>query len=156
MSRWGEFGRIDVLFNLAARNRFARIEEVTDEGRGRRPPGRGRPGLLPVRAAWPHLRASRGVVNMASLLRGWKVTATPGDRPLRLRPKTSGSCVIKGDSGGPVCTADSSGRAHAKGIISGGGCGGSDHSGGYFDPCVLVFTGTGLANSAFRGTVAWS
>ncbi|MFF4259093.1 SDR family NAD(P)-dependent oxidoreductase [Streptomyces sp. NPDC001663] len=64
----GEFGRIDVLFNLAARNRFAWIEEVTDEDwDGAR---RDEVDLVfyLTRAAWPHLRASRGVVvNMASL-----------------------------------------------------------------------------------------
>ncbi|MBF9069179.1 SDR family NAD(P)-dependent oxidoreductase [Streptacidiphilus fuscans] len=63
-----EFGRIDVLFNLAARNRFAWIEEVTDEDwDGAR---RDEVDLVfyLTRAAWPHLRASRGVVvNMASL-----------------------------------------------------------------------------------------
>ncbi|MCX4586346.1 SDR family NAD(P)-dependent oxidoreductase [Streptomyces sp. NBC_01481] len=64
----GEFGRIDVLFNLAARNRFAWIEEVTDEDwDGAR---RDEVDLVfyLTRAAWPYLRASRGVVvNMASL-----------------------------------------------------------------------------------------
>jgi hypothetical protein len=69
--------------------------------------------------------------------------------------KTSGSCTISGDSGGPVYTVDSSGRAIAKGILSGGGGGGSDNSGGLLDPCSLIFTDIGLANSAFPGTVAW-
>ncbi|SEL30632.1 SDR family NAD(P)-dependent oxidoreductase [Streptacidiphilus jiangxiensis] len=63
-----ECGRIDVLFNLAARNRFAWLEEVTDEDwDGAR---RDEVDLVfyLTRAAWPHLRASRGaVVNMASL-----------------------------------------------------------------------------------------
>ncbi|WP_042417882.1 SDR family NAD(P)-dependent oxidoreductase [Streptacidiphilus anmyonensis] len=63
-----EFGRIDVLFNLAARNRFAWIEDVTDEDwDGAR---RDEVDLVfyLTRAAWPQLKASRGVVvNMASL-----------------------------------------------------------------------------------------
>ncbi|MET8536129.1 hypothetical protein ABZV67_30615 [Streptomyces sp. NPDC005065] len=48
--------------------------------------------------------------------------------------KTSGSCKINGDSGGPVYS--------------------SDNSGGLFDPCWLYFTDIGLANSAFPGTIA--
>lgn len=68
--------------------------------------------------------------------------------------KTSGACPVKGDSGAPVYTVDSSGRAYAKGILSRGRAGGGDHSGGLFDPCRLVFTDIGLANSAFPGTVA--
>ncbi|WP_326607806.1 hypothetical protein OG930_40890 [Streptomyces sp. NBC_01799] len=51
--------------------------------------------------------------------------------------KTSGSCTINGDSGGPVYTIDS-----------------RDNSGGFFDPCWLYFTDIGLANSAFPGTTA--
>ncbi|CUM44036.1 hypothetical protein BN2537_17037 [Streptomyces venezuelae] len=51
-------------------------------------------------------------------------------------------------------TVDGSGQAYAKGILSGGG-GGNDNSGGLFDPCNLIFTDIGLANSAFPGTVAW-
>jgi hypothetical protein len=69
--------------------------------------------------------------------------------------RTSGSCTISGDSGGPVYTVDSSGRAIAKGTLSGGGGGGTDNSGGLLDPCSLIFTDIGLANSAFPGTVAW-
>ncbi|MEU7471535.1 hypothetical protein AB0A94_23925 [Streptomyces sp. NPDC044984] len=67
--------------------------------------------------------------------------------------RTSGSRAVKGDSGGPVHTVDGSGRAFAKGIISGGG-GGGDHSGGLFGPCRLYFTDIGPANSTFPGTVA--
>ncbi|MGV9321189.1 DNRLRE domain-containing protein [Streptomyces sp. NPDC003660] len=94
---------------------------------------------------------------------GWKVTDTQVTihysggttaRNMVAAKKTSGSCTIKGDSGGPVYTVDSDGDARAKGIISGGGGGGGDNSGGLFDPCWLYFTDIGLANSAFPGTVA--
>ncbi|MFF2525273.1 DNRLRE domain-containing protein [Streptomyces liangshanensis] len=94
---------------------------------------------------------------------GWKVTATQATvkyssgtvaRNMVVASKTSSACAQPGDSGGPVYTVDSSGRAYAKGIISGGGGGGSDHSGGLFDPCKLVFTDIGLANSALPGEVA--
>ncbi|WP_371583905.1 hypothetical protein [Streptomyces sp. NBC_01314] len=52
-------------------------------------------------------------------------------------------------------TVDSSGRAYAKGIISGGsGSGSGSGGGGLFDPCWLYCTDIGLANSAFPGTVA--
>jgi NAD(P)-dependent dehydrogenase (short-subunit alcohol dehydrogenase family) len=62
------FGRIDVLFNLAAKSHFSPIEAFTDEEwDGAR---RDEVDLVffLTRAAWPHLKASRGViVNMASL-----------------------------------------------------------------------------------------
>jgi NAD(P)-dependent dehydrogenase (short-subunit alcohol dehydrogenase family) len=62
------FGRIDVLFNLAAKSHFSPIEAFTDEDwDGAR---RDEVDLVffLTRAAWPHLKASRGViVNMASL-----------------------------------------------------------------------------------------
>ena len=41
------FGRIDVLFNLAGRSHFGPARERHRRGVGRRPPRRGRPGLLP-------------------------------------------------------------------------------------------------------------
>ncbi|WP_424857087.1 DNRLRE domain-containing protein [Streptomyces sp. SAI-170] len=95
---------------------------------------------------------------------GWKVKSTQATikydddgsvaRNMVVAKKTSGTCTIKGDSGGPTYTVDGSGRAYAKGIISGGGGGGGDNSGGLFDPCWLYFTDIGLANSAFPGTVA--
>jgi hypothetical protein len=93
--------------------------------------------------------------------RGWRVTATQATvhyssgttaKNMVVARKTSGACVIGGDSGGPVYTVDGSGNAIAKGIISGGG---GDKSGGLFDPCSLIFTDIGPANSAFPGTVAW-
>ena len=63
-----EFGRIDVLFNLAARSHFSPIEKFTDEDwDGAR---RDEVDLVfyLTRAAWPYLKASHGVVlNMASL-----------------------------------------------------------------------------------------
>ena len=63
-----EFGRIDVLFNLAARSHFSPIEKFTDgEWDAAR---RDEVDLVfyLTRAAWPHLKESQGVVlNMASL-----------------------------------------------------------------------------------------
>ncbi|MFI8307237.1 hypothetical protein ACIF80_28145 [Streptomyces sp. NPDC085927] len=46
-----------------------------------------------------------------------------------------------------------SGRVIAKESIPGGG---DDNSGGFFDPCHLVLTDIGLANSAFPGTMTRS
>ncbi|MHB9863369.1 SDR family NAD(P)-dependent oxidoreductase [Streptomyces sp. YIM S03343] len=64
----GEYGRIDVLFNLAARSRFAWIEEVTDEDWDSTRRNEVDLVFYLTRAAWPLLKASRGVVvNMASL-----------------------------------------------------------------------------------------
>ncbi|GAB2826602.1 hypothetical protein GCM10027073_64610 [Streptomyces chlorus] len=96
---------------------------------------------------------------------GWKVTATQATvkyssgmvaKNVVVAEKGSGACTTPGDSGGPTYTVDSSGRAIAKGVICGGGGGGSDNSGGFFDPCRLIFTDIGLANSALPGTVARS
>ena len=62
------YGRIDVLFNLAARTHFAWLEDVTDEDWGAARQDEVDLVLYLTRAAWPHLRNSRGaVVNMASL-----------------------------------------------------------------------------------------
>jgi NAD(P)-dependent dehydrogenase (short-subunit alcohol dehydrogenase family) len=64
----GEYGGIDVLFNLAARARFGWLEEVTDEDWDAARRDEVDLVLYLTRAAWPHLKASRGVVvNMASL-----------------------------------------------------------------------------------------
>src|ERR1700678_155508 len=63
-----EFGRIDVLYNLAARSHFSWLEGFTDEEwqAARRDEVDLVFYLTP--AAWPQLKASRGVVvNMASL-----------------------------------------------------------------------------------------
>ncbi len=62
------FGRIDVLFNLAGRSHFGRVENVTDEDWDAARRDEVDVIFYPTRAAWPHLVASGGVVvNMASL-----------------------------------------------------------------------------------------
>jgi NAD(P)-dependent dehydrogenase (short-subunit alcohol dehydrogenase family) len=64
----GEFGRIDVLFNLAARTHFNWLEDVTDDDWAAARRDEVDLVLYLTRAAWPHLKATRGVVvNMASL-----------------------------------------------------------------------------------------
>jgi NAD(P)-dependent dehydrogenase (short-subunit alcohol dehydrogenase family) len=63
-----EFGRIDVLYNLAARSHFHRLEEFTDEEWAAARQDEVDLVFYLTRAAWPHLKATRGgVVNMASL-----------------------------------------------------------------------------------------
>jgi NAD(P)-dependent dehydrogenase (short-subunit alcohol dehydrogenase family) len=63
-----EFGRIDVLFNLAARSHFSPIESFTDEDWDAARRDEVDLVFYLTRAVWPHLGASRGVVvNMASL-----------------------------------------------------------------------------------------
>jgi NAD(P)-dependent dehydrogenase (short-subunit alcohol dehydrogenase family) len=63
-----EFGRIDVLFNLAARSHFYRLEDFTDEEWAAAQQDEINLVFYLTRAAWPHLKTSRGVVvNMASL-----------------------------------------------------------------------------------------
>ena len=62
------FGRIDVLFNLAGRSHFGRLENVTDEDWDAARRDEVDLIFYLTRAAWPHLKDSRGVVvNMASL-----------------------------------------------------------------------------------------
>jgi NAD(P)-dependent dehydrogenase (short-subunit alcohol dehydrogenase family) len=62
------FGRIDVLFNLAGRSHFGRLETVTDEDWDAARRDEVDLIFYLTRAAWPHLIASHGaVVNMASL-----------------------------------------------------------------------------------------
>jgi NAD(P)-dependent dehydrogenase (short-subunit alcohol dehydrogenase family) len=62
------YGRIDVLFNLAARSHFAWLEDVTDDDWNAARQDEVDLVLYLTRAAWPHLKDSRGaVVNMASL-----------------------------------------------------------------------------------------
>jgi NAD(P)-dependent dehydrogenase (short-subunit alcohol dehydrogenase family) len=64
----GEFGRIDVLFNLAARSHFHRLEDFTDDEWRAAQQDEIDLVFYLTRAAWPHLKSSRGVVvNMASL-----------------------------------------------------------------------------------------
>lgn len=63
-----EFGRIDVLFNLAATSYFNWLEDITDEEWDRARRDEVDLVFYLTRAAWPYLKASRGVVvNMASL-----------------------------------------------------------------------------------------
>jgi NAD(P)-dependent dehydrogenase (short-subunit alcohol dehydrogenase family) len=63
-----EFGRIDVLFNLAGRSHFGWLEDVTDEEWDAARRDEIDLIFYLTRAAWPHLKASGGaVVNMASL-----------------------------------------------------------------------------------------
>jgi NAD(P)-dependent dehydrogenase (short-subunit alcohol dehydrogenase family) len=63
-----EFGRIDVLYNLAAKSHFSPIETVTDEEWAAARRDEVDLVFYLTRAAWPHLKDSRGtVVNMASL-----------------------------------------------------------------------------------------
>jgi NAD(P)-dependent dehydrogenase (short-subunit alcohol dehydrogenase family) len=64
----GTFGRVDVLFNLAGRQYFNWLEDITDEEWDRARWGEVDVVFYLTRAAWPQLKASRGVVvNMASL-----------------------------------------------------------------------------------------
>jgi len=63
-----EFGRIDVLFNLAARTHFSWLEDVTNDDWDAARRDEVDLVLYLTRAAWPHLKATHGViVNMASL-----------------------------------------------------------------------------------------
>src|ERR1700681_2212291 len=62
------FGRIDVLFNNAAMAYFNWLEDITDEEWNRDMRGEIDLVFFLTRAAWPHLKASHGVVlNTASL-----------------------------------------------------------------------------------------
>ena len=61
-------GRIDVLFNLAAMSYFNWLEDITDEEWHHARRDEVDLVFYLTRAAWPHLRTSRGtIVNMASL-----------------------------------------------------------------------------------------
>ena len=63
-----EFGRIDVLFNLAAKSHFHRLEDFTDEEWAAAQQDEINLVFYLTRAAWPNLKSSQGVVvNMASL-----------------------------------------------------------------------------------------
>jgi NAD(P)-dependent dehydrogenase (short-subunit alcohol dehydrogenase family) len=64
----GEFGRIDVLFNLAGHAYFGLLEEITDDEWAAARRDEVDLIFYLSRAAWPHLKTSHGVVvNMASL-----------------------------------------------------------------------------------------
>jgi len=63
-----EYGRIDVLFNLAAKTHFNWLEKTPDEDWDAARRDEVDLVFYLTRAAWPHLKASHGVVlNMASL-----------------------------------------------------------------------------------------
>jgi NAD(P)-dependent dehydrogenase (short-subunit alcohol dehydrogenase family) len=63
-----QFGRIDVLYNMAARSHLHWFEDFTDQERDAARRDEVDLVFCLTRAAWPHLKASRGVVvNMASL-----------------------------------------------------------------------------------------
>jgi NAD(P)-dependent dehydrogenase (short-subunit alcohol dehydrogenase family) len=62
------FGRIDVLFNLAAQSAFNRLEDISDQEWDAARRNEVDLVFYLTRAAWPHLQKSHGVVvNMASL-----------------------------------------------------------------------------------------
>jgi NAD(P)-dependent dehydrogenase (short-subunit alcohol dehydrogenase family) len=62
------FGRVDVVFNLAAISYFNWLQDITDDEWDRARRGEVDLVFYLTRAAWPHLKQSRGtVVNMASL-----------------------------------------------------------------------------------------
>jgi NAD(P)-dependent dehydrogenase (short-subunit alcohol dehydrogenase family) len=62
------YGRVDVLFNLAGRQYFNWLEDINDEEWDQARRGEVDLVFYLTREAWPHLKASRGVVvNMASL-----------------------------------------------------------------------------------------
>jgi NAD(P)-dependent dehydrogenase (short-subunit alcohol dehydrogenase family) len=62
------FGRVDVLFNLAGQQYFDPLEDITDEEWDRARRNEVDLVFYLTRAAWPHVKAARGVVvNMASL-----------------------------------------------------------------------------------------
>ena len=64
----GTYGRVDVLFNLAGRQYFNWLQEITDDEWDRARRDEVDLVFYLTREAWPHLKASRGtVVNMASL-----------------------------------------------------------------------------------------
>src|SRR5436190_20647620 len=64
------FGRIDVLFNNAAMAYFNWFEDITDEERNRDLREEIDLVFYLTRAAWPHLKASHGVVVNTTSLNG--------------------------------------------------------------------------------------
>jgi NAD(P)-dependent dehydrogenase (short-subunit alcohol dehydrogenase family) len=74
----GTFGRVDVLFNLAATAYFNWLEDVTDEEWDRARRDEVDLVFYLTRAAWPHLKASGGVVvNMGSVNGSLSVKVAP-------------------------------------------------------------------------------
>ncbi|WIM95013.1 hypothetical protein ACTOB_007074 [Actinoplanes oblitus] len=67
----------------------------------------------------------------------------------------SGWCPRHGDSGGPVYTVNSDGTVAAKGIISSGSGGGTDHYAGSLDlhQCAIQFTDIYDAYQGFPGSL---
>jgi NAD(P)-dependent dehydrogenase (short-subunit alcohol dehydrogenase family) len=65
------FGRIDVLFNNAAMGYFNWIEDISDEEWDRNRREEVDLVFFLTRAAWPHLKASRGVVVNTASLTAW-------------------------------------------------------------------------------------
>ena len=85
------FSRIDVLFNNAAMAYFNWIEDITDEEWDRNRRDEVDLVFYLTRAAWPHLKGSRGVVvNTASL------TASPSFRNLPSLAHTTAKAGIIG------------------------------------------------------------
>src|SRR5258705_13671381 len=66
----GTFGRIDVLFNNAAMAYFNWLEDITDQEWDRDRREEVDLVFFLTRAAWPHLKASRGVVVNTGSLNG--------------------------------------------------------------------------------------
>ncbi len=65
------FGRIDVLFNNAAMAYFNWLEDISDEEWDRNRREEVDLVFYLTRAAWPHLKASRGVIVNNASLNGW-------------------------------------------------------------------------------------
>jgi NAD(P)-dependent dehydrogenase (short-subunit alcohol dehydrogenase family) len=77
-----EFGRIDVLYNLAARSHLHWFEGFTDQEWAAARTDEVDLVFYLTRSAWPYLKASRGVVvNMASLNASPQLQEPPGDIP---------------------------------------------------------------------------
>jgi NAD(P)-dependent dehydrogenase (short-subunit alcohol dehydrogenase family) len=85
------YGRIDVLFNLAAMSYFDWLEDITDEEWHRARGDEVDLVFYLTRAAWPHLKDSGGVVvNMASL------NASPSFKILPSLAQTTNKAAIIG------------------------------------------------------------
>jgi len=72
------FGRIDVLFNNAALASFNWLEDITDDEWDRNRRDEVDLVFFLTRAAWPHLRKSRGVVVNTASLNAWMSFANLG------------------------------------------------------------------------------